>query len=421
MKFSFLGICPLSETLADAIVAHPHHQLVSIHGVAPPQTPHRFGPIQWQSDWEAVLHNVDSDLVVISPIEDLDQQEDRLRRVLQCELPAIAVQPYCTVLGAFEMAMIQAQTLKPLISYIPADHHPFTRIINSWITTPSTSPIGPISQITIHAGTATMERRTVLRSLAYDIPIARNLVGRIRQVSADSSGLADQPFANLNVSLKTDHATLVTWNLDPNGDPQSRRLHFSGARGTLQINLAKNHADWDVVGEAPKDLMLPSIPSPANLFLDTLDQSLANTHSPASWLHWCQDLEVAETIPASLRRRRTIDILDEKRTEEGSFKGIMSITGCGLLIATLLLLLVGSIIEGFRMPSRRQAYELNQETPTANLARSAPERSIWIRLWPFYPFLLFLMLQLFRFVIRPANAASSSRPELPVNQRAPPE
>ena len=114
--------------------------------------------------------------------------------------------------------------------------------------------------------------------------------------------------------------------------------------------------------------------------------------------------------------RRTIDILDEKRTEEGAFKGIMSMGGCGLLLATLLLLLFGSVIEGFRLPAKRRNYEL-QDSPPGVVAPVNSARPLWIRLWPAYHFLIFLLLQFFKLAILPpkdtAAAPSTAQPPSP--------
>ena len=102
MKFSFLGFNDQSQPLAEAILAHRDHQLVTVY--APDQSfpADKFPGVRQEPEWEAILHNSESELVVISPLDDMDAQEDRLRRVVQCELPTIAVQPFCSVLAAYQ-------------------------------------------------------------------------------------------------------------------------------------------------------------------------------------------------------------------------------------------------------------------------------------------------------------------------------
>lgn len=420
MRFSFIGLNSISQPLADAIAAHPVHELAVLHAVEDLSFRQQYPAAQWREDWESVLHNTDSEIVIISPANDLDTQEDRLRRVLQCELPAIAVQPYCGVLAAFEMAMIQAQTGQPLISYVPADHHPLSRTLADWIADPATSPIGTITQVTIKAHPDTMCRDDVLQGLAYDVPIVRNLTGRIRQVSAMSSTLEDGRFVSLNVSLKTDSPALVTWTLDQSATRGQRKLLLAGSQGNLTLSLLENHAIWQVSGEAVPELACSPSPSPASLFLDRLTEILATPNSDESWLAWCQDLEVAEAVPICLRRERTIDILDEERTEEGSFKGVMSIGGCGLLLTALLFLLVGCIIEAFLLPARRHTYELNKPSVDSFQPAPVPKRSLWIRLWPVYPLLLFLLLQFLKLVIQNPDRHKTAAESHIVRQRGPP-
>ena len=110
MKFSFLGFNQQSRPLAEAIASHPHHQLMTVYAPGSDFPVNDFPTVQQETHWESVLHNSEFDVIVISPVDNLDEQEDRLRRVVQCELPAIAVQPFCSVLAAFEMEMIQTQT-----------------------------------------------------------------------------------------------------------------------------------------------------------------------------------------------------------------------------------------------------------------------------------------------------------------------
>ncbi|MFP6619640.1 MAG: hypothetical protein VB877_09870 [Pirellulaceae bacterium] len=408
MKFSLLGLADTSRPLADAIVAHPSHQLCCIHCADPELVQQKYPGVAFDPNWESVLHNTESDIVLLSATPNPEEAEDRLRRLIQSELAVIAVQPYIDLLAAFEMAMIQFQTRSPLFCYTPVNLHPIATTIHGWIRDPLTSPIGPISQVAIQSGSENLDRDAILRSVAFDVPIVRNLVGPTTQVSAMSSAALTGPFDNLNITLKTDSSTLVTWSLDRSAAPDQRTVAIVGEKQTYTFSLSLNHSAWH-----PQAAVLPELDfastDTASLFLATLPDRLALADSDESWLHWCQDLEIAETVPISLRRRRTIDILDEKRTEEGAFKGIMSMGGCGLLLATLLLLLIGSVIEGFRLPSQRLDYELQNTTLDA-AAPSAPARAFWIRLWPAYPFFAFLLLQLFKLAILPPRAKATESP-----------
>jgi hypothetical protein len=101
-----------------------------------------------------------------------------------------------------------------------------------------------------------------------------------------------------------------------------------------------------------------------------------------AWLAACRDREVAEAIDRSLARGRTIELFNEEHTEEDSFKGIMAMGGCLLLVGALGVVFVATIVEGLRLPLRDWA--------------------VW-RYWPIYllvPIAAFLMLQLLMLVVK---------------------
>jgi hypothetical protein len=415
MKFSFLGFNAISRPLAEAILAHPEHQFVAVFAADEEFSLTDFPGVQQEREWEAVLHNSESDMIVISPHSDQAAQEDRLRRVVQCELPAIAIQPYCNVLAAFEMDMIQVQTSAPLICYSPADHQSLVGDLNAWITDPASSPLGRIWQIAMHSNPDTIQRAGVLKQLAYDISVVRNIAGTIRQVNATTNSVGEDVFDNLNIIFTTDSPSLFAWYLDQSLPARACELKLTGDDGDLTVVLSQNHACWQIKGETN----LQSASS-AETFLKSLPETLSEPATNPSWLNWCQDLDVAETVPTSLRRRRTIDMLDEARTEEGAFKGVMSIGGCALLLATMFALLAGTIIEGFRFPFRKNSYQATQ--PEERSAQQSPTDApaFWIRLWPVYPFALFLLLQFLRLIIKSPAPAAVAKTDLSTIPRGPP-
>ena len=51
-----------------------------------------------------------------------------------------------------------------------------------------------------------------------------------------------------------------------------------------------------------------------------------------AWLAACRDQEAAEAVDRSLARGRTIELFNEEHTEEESFKSVMAMGGCLLLV-----------------------------------------------------------------------------------------
>ena len=111
------------------------------------------------------------------------------------------------------------------------------------------------------------------------------------------------------------------------------------------------------------------------------------------WYRAVRTTEFSETIPYCLRRGRTVDIPVEPPSENRSFKGAMSIASCGILLAILGLLFAFAIFEGFLFPARYTEYRLQQQQTDVNQSDAEPKRSWFLRIWPVYPILLFLLLQ----------------------------
>lgn len=68
--------------------------------------------------------------------------------------------------------------------------------------------------------------------------------------------------------------------------------------------------------------------------------------APAAWADAARAIELAETVPRSLARGRAIDLHQEEFSELGTFRGTMASLGCGLVLATLLLLVLATLLGG---------------------------------------------------------------------------
>ena len=75
-----------------------------------------------------------------------------------------------------------------------------------------------------------------------------------------------------------------------------------------------------------------------------LQNAIAGKPSAPTWPDACRDVELTESIARSLAKGRTIELHDEEHSEHGTFKGTMTSLGCGLLLASLLLLPVAAVL-----------------------------------------------------------------------------
>jgi len=175
------------------------------------------------------------------------------------------------------------------------------------------------------------------------------------------------------------------WNVVPRG---------ASLRGTIVLHGENGKATLAIPLDGPWRLELEPSANPIQFWPnwdagEAIVKELEGQRAGmGSWFDACRDLEIADHVAASLRRRRTIEIRREGNPEENTFKGIMSAGGCMLLLICLLVMFVLAVVEGLRMPF------LNSHEGLAEMQDPEKSRShILIRLWPVYPMLAFLALQ----------------------------
>jgi len=128
------------------------------------------------------------------------------------------------------------------------------------------------------------------------------------------------------------------------------------------------------------------------------------------WNDVCLALEVADSVTRSMRRKRTIEITTGDRSEESVFKGYMAAAGCLILLAVLAGFLGLAIVEGFRLPLRESIPQPLRTAPAPGAAAESPQGDwpLWVRFWPVYPLVVFLLLQLLLRIARKASTTTGS-------------
>ena len=66
----------------------------------------------------------------------------------------------------------------------------------------------------------------------------------------------------------------------------------------------------------------------------------------ATWDDAARGVELAETVPRSLARGRSIDLHREEFTEMGTFRGTMASLGCGLIMLALMVIIFATLAAG---------------------------------------------------------------------------
>ena len=114
-------------------------------------------------------------------------------------------------------------------------------------------------------------------------------------------------------------------------------------------------------GAAPDDAEEPGVPADAAqkaplAALSQLELALERREAMPDWTEAIRDIELAEAIPRSLVRGRTIEVQHEQPTEEGTFKGLMTSLGCGLLLIGLGAIVVLAILDAVAQANNWRAF-----------------------------------------------------------------
>ncbi|MCI0359601.1 MAG: hypothetical protein L0211_14085 [Planctomycetaceae bacterium] len=361
--------------------------------------------------WESLVLGTQADVVIVARgqaglaaetgIADDERRAEQLRKLAQAAVPMLVICPACEAIVGFEVEMIRRDSRGVIVPYVPGQQHPLVLELaaaTSWgegSPIGASSPIGKVEQITFEREQADRSRPVVMAQFARDVSILRQLIGVVQSISA--TGPATVPgrdplgpmskelpsLANLSVHLSGDEGLTAHWSIRPALSQEGGRITVIGEKGRVVLNMPAS-GDWTLDrGDSPVGAR-PAEPhhEAAEVFSLLSHAASGVRYDENEWLAACRDQEAAEAIDRSLARGRTIELFNEEHTEEESFKGIMAMGGCLLLVGALGVVFVATIVEGLRLPLRDWA--------------------AW-QYWPIYllaPIAVFLMLQLLQLVVK---------------------
>jgi hypothetical protein len=407
MKLALLGADAETLDFVRRAVGPNKHELVSAFDVGPYAAEVRqIAPgVQLREDWEALLLGSLADAVVVARggagladatgIADEERRADQLRKLAQEAVPLLVTCPAGEAIVGFEIEMIRRDVGGAIVPLIPDVDHPAIGELGSLVALDGNSPIGAIEQVWLERQQADRSRSAVLVQLARDVALLRRLVGPIVSVSATGAPTAvgrdplgpkpkEPPsLANLNVNFGSEAGLAARWSVGPALDVPHGKLTVIGQQGRIVLQMPAG-GDWSLEVEAPqlRRTTYPSYPRYEIVLSRLARSSDAEMRDDTAWLSACRDQEAAEAVDRSLARGRTIELFNEQHTEEESFKGIMAMGGCLLLVMALAVVLLATIVEGLQLPLRNW--------------------QVW-RFWPVYllvPIGVFLLLQLLQLAVK---------------------
>jgi hypothetical protein len=236
----------------------------------------------------------------------------------------------------------------------------------------------------------------VLNQFARDVDLLRAVAGEVKQLGAMGPAADASVWSNLNVQMSGGE-TLLRWSMLPPGERSGGRLILFGQGGRATLEMPDGQP-WTLTvnGSQAIEETCEGWNEPAAV-IECFEAAVRGEAISPTWQDACRDVELASTVERSLARGRTIELYDEEISEEATFKGMMAVGGCGLLLLALLAVVVAATVEGLHLPFR--------------------EHPLW-RIWPAYllaPAVIFLALQFLRLVFRDRKQQTPLGPERPKN------
>jgi predicted dehydrogenase len=387
MRFALLGIHPDGIGFAEALVATGRHELVGYS-----QEHARLAKLSAKarriSDVEELLSDPSLEAVVVASA--VDQRPDQLRRALQSEHHVLCVHPAGNGPEiAYEVGMIRDDVQRVLMPILFEAWHPGVGRLKDFVRRGSEASeeilIGEFVLLEIERPGPT-DSADKLALPGWDM--LRAVGGEIAEVSAfaaEEEANAGEPILLTGKFEKSGlfQATL----LPPSADP-SWRFAIVGKVGRAELFFpvgihGPSFLNWrSFSGEDQEEAFDTWDPWPA--VIDAFEDSVAGREANFSWQDAVRALELDDAARRSIKRRRSSLLEYPEATEEVGFKGTMTLVGCAVLWAVLLLVILTAWVPWLRwtivpllvvfLASQLLRYALPKQLPTTTILKEVSAR-----------------------------------------------
>jgi hypothetical protein len=367
MRFALLGSHPDGLEMAAALIASGRHSLL-YHAAARPHFPAGVRPA---SDLEEVLADPAVEMVLVA--SGPAQRPAHLRRALQSERHVLCVHPADhTPEVAYEAGMLQQDTRQLLLPLLPDAFHPGVVRLRDFLPRPPApparpagphngvappaappSPLGTFRVLEVeHWSMGELLLGTEVAGQKPGLPgwgVLRALGGEVAELSALAPGEEFEAGVPLLLAGRFERGGLFRATLLPRQAEGRLRLRVVGSAGEAELLFPLGvpgpaFLNWrGPDGETCEEAWDAWDPWPT--MVEVFEEALAVWSSPqrkqgAPRLAWQDEVRALELDDAARRsaQRRRSSLLDyPEASEEVSFKGTMTLVGCGLLWGIILL------------------------------------------------------------------------------------
>ncbi|MEO1992337.1 MAG: hypothetical protein ABGW78_10430 [Pirellulales bacterium] len=306
-----------------------------------------------EESWESLFDDTLCDVVFVGSDHWTEQRADAVRGLVQAGRTLLLSHPLqLSMLWAYELDMIRNDSAACLIPFLPERLHPWVGRLAQQIHDARSNlhPKGPIESITFERHMPERSRELVLCQLARDLDLIRLLMGDPQRIST-LGGTVETAWPTLTVGLSVESQIPVRWNVLGNTS-SSLNITLTQIHGTTRVHIPTASSSWEwYQSNKPTPEKYHPV-SRGQTMLDAVRQALASASNhvehtpPATWTDAARCIEIAETIPRSLMKGRSIDLHQEEFSEIGTFKGTMASLGCGIVLAGLFVLILASLVGG---------------------------------------------------------------------------
>ena len=305
--------------------------------------------IKWISNWEALLDQATADGVLVARQDNEDLLAEQMRKLLQAGMPLLVSHPVgLSALASYELEMIRSENGGVIVPYLLHRHAEPVRLLSELAQQGDASAIGQLQQVTLERNLSERSRGSVLRWFGRDVDLLRMLSGEIHRVSA-MGHTPEGDYANVGVQMAAESGLIIRWSAGPVENVAGSRLVLIGSRGKAVLHIPQQQQPWELQIRSQDEVHTQEFRTD-ELMLTPLG-CLSHTDGPRvhcpRWSDAAKAIELTGAVERSLARGRTVEMNLDEQTEAGTFKGLMTSVGCGLLIGGLLL--VGAAAVGHRL------------------------------------------------------------------------
>jgi predicted dehydrogenase len=352
MRFALLGNHPDGLALARCLAASGRHQIaVYTSPSLPAELLASWGEqARRVSDLEDVLADPSIEAVIVASRP--ANRAVHLRRALQSERHVLCVYPPDPSPDlAYEAAMIQNDTGHVLLPLLTEALHPGVARLTELLRSDEVR-LGTLQLIEWQLrSTEAVLLAGGIKEHQLSLPgwhVLRVLGGEIAELSALAPHKELAQDESLLLSGRFESGGLFQASLLPKQAESSCRWTVLGAQGQAELlfplgDPGPAFLTWrDRAGELKEEAWEIHDPWPrfVGLFEAAVARRTDEKKSLLSWQDAVRGLELDDAVRRSVQRRRTSALEYQEANEEVGFKGTMTLAGCGLIWAILLLVIL---------------------------------------------------------------------------------